>query len=198
MATQVPPKKGTEYTFEHALVSQATTERFQTSITIAASTGTADVRVSKDGGAFANITTNPTEIGTSGVISVTLSADEMDADRIAVLFSDQADDEWCDSLVIIHTVTSHQMDDLLADITADLNKIADHVIRRTFQNACDSSDGDSKTGRSLLGAIAKLVNKIEASGGTLTVYEDDDSTSLYTQSITTSADADPITVLDTT
>lgn len=83
-------------------------------------------------------------------------------------------------------------------VAAAANKIADHTIRRTFQNACDSSDGDTKTGRSLLGAIAKLVNKVASSGGTLTVYEDDDVTSLFTQSVTTDSGADPITELDTT
>lgn len=81
---------------------------------------------------------------------------------------------------------------------AGANKIADHTIRRTFQNACDSADGDAKTGRSLLGAIAKLVNKIQSAAGTLTIYEDDDTTSLFTQTITTDAGADPVTVLDTT
>jgi len=85
-----------------------------------------------------------------------------------------------------------------ASIATDAgNKVADHVIRRTFQNACDSANGDTKTGRSLLGAIAKLVNKLAASGGTLTIYEDDDTTALLTQSITTSAAAEPITELDT-
>jgi hypothetical protein len=77
------------------------------------------------------------------------------------------------------------------------NKIADHTIRRTFENACDSVDGDTKTGRSLLGGIGKLVNKITSSGGTLTIYEDDDTTSLFTQSVTTDSGADPITELDT-
>ena len=85
------------------------------------------------------------------------------------------------------------------DLTdAECNKIADHTLRRTFQNACDSSDGDTKTFRSLLGAVAKLVNRVVASGGTLTIYEDDDSTSLGTQSVTTNAGADPITELNTT
>jgi hypothetical protein len=86
-----------------------------------------------------------------------------------------------------------------AEIAASgANKIADHTIRRTFQNACDSSDGDTKTYRSLLGAIGKLVNRIVSSGGTLTIYEDDDTTSLGTQSVTTDSGADPITELDTT
>ncbi|HUW32511.1 MAG TPA: hypothetical protein VM223_12945 [Planctomycetota bacterium] len=77
------------------------------------------------------------------------------------------------------------------------NKVADHTIRRSFANAAASSDGDVKSFRSLLGAIAKLVNKIIASGATLTVYEADDMTALGTQTITTDSGADPITVLDT-
>jgi hypothetical protein len=80
---------------------------------------------------------------------------------------------------------------------AGANKIADHTIRRSFQNACDSSDGDTKSFRSILGAIAKLVNKVAISGSTLTIYEDDDSTALGSQTITTDSGADPISELDT-
>ena len=76
------------------------------------------------------------------------------------------------------------------------SKIADITIRRTFANAAASSDGDTKTGRSLLGAIAKATNKWSISGATLTVYESDDSTSLFTQTVTTTA-GNPITALDT-
>ncbi len=77
------------------------------------------------------------------------------------------------------------------------NKIADHAIRRTFANAQASSDGDTKNFRSLLGAIGKLVNKVSISGSTLTITEEDDTTSLGTQTITTDAAADPITAVDT-
>jgi hypothetical protein len=80
---------------------------------------------------------------------------------------------------------------------AGANKLADHVIRRTFQNACDSSDGDPKNVRSLLGATGKAVNRLAASGGTLTIYEDDDTTPLGTQTITTDAGASPIIELNT-
>lgn len=82
--------------------------------------------------------------------------------------------------------------------TAAGNKIADHILRRSWQSACDSANGDTKAFRSLLGSVAKLVNKVAVSGGTLTVYEDDDTTSLGTQSVTTDSGADPITALDTT
>lgn len=86
----------------------------------------------------------------------------------------------------------------LLDITAALaNKIADHTIRRTFANARASSDGDAVTFRSLLGAIAKLVNRWNISGSTLTVYAEDDATSIGTQTATGDASAEPITQLNT-
>lgn len=86
----------------------------------------------------------------------------------------------------------------LSDITTALgNKIADHVLRRTFANARASSDGDAVSFRSLLGAIAKLVNRWRISGTTLTVYAEDDTTSLGTQALTGTAGADPITEVDT-
>ncbi len=87
------PKKGVAFSFPMRLWSQADTDLVQTSVTLAAG----DVQVSKDGGAFANIATLPTEIGTSGVLVVSLSADEMDVDHYtAVRFHDAAGDEWCD------------------------------------------------------------------------------------------------------
>jgi len=81
--------------------------------------------------------------------------------------------------------------------SATANKVADHALRRGFASAAASSDGDAKSFRSLLGAIAKLVNRIAAAGSTLTVYEADDTTALGTQTITTDSGASPITVLDT-
>lgn len=77
------------------------------------------------------------------------------------------------------------------------NLIADHTIRRTFANAKASSNGDTKTGRSLLGAIAKLVNKFSITGSTATITEEDDSTALFTQTVTSDSGADPVTALDT-
>lgn len=99
MASSLPPVKGSAFTFDVSLVSQADTDVFKTSCTLAAG----DIQVSKDGGAFANITTLPTEIGTSGVLPVALSATEMNADRVTVRFHDAAGDEWQDALVTIYT-----------------------------------------------------------------------------------------------
>lgn len=80
-----------------------------------------------------------------------------------------------------------------ADVSAAAaNKIADHILRRALATALASSDGDTKTFRSLAGAVAKLVDRIVSSGGTLTIYEPDDTTSLGTQALTTDAAAEPI------
>lgn len=86
---------------------------------------------------------------------------------------------------------------LTAISTTLRNQIADNVIRRTFANAAASADGDTKTERSLLGAIARLVNRSAIVGATLTVYEADDTTALFTQTLTTDAAADPVVEADT-
>lgn len=80
---------------------------------------------------------------------------------------------------------------------ASANKIADHVLRRSWATAAGSADGDALAFRSLLGAVAKLVNRVGISGATLTVYEDDDLTALGTQAVTSDAAAEPITQVNT-
>jgi hypothetical protein len=87
-----------------------------------------------------------------------------------------------------------------ADVDAALaNKLADHTIRRAAANARASSDGDAPTFRSMLGAISKLCNKLDAviNAGKLTMYQEDDATQFATQTLTTDAAAEPITVVDT-
>lgn len=82
---------------------------------------------------------------------------------------------------------------------ATATKIADYVLRRGYAAARASSDGDAVAFRSLLGAIAKQVNKIDASGGSnLLIKHEDDSTTFGTQAMTGDAGADPIVTLDTT
>ena len=81
---------------------------------------------------------------------------------------------------------------------ATANQIADHVIRRSWANVETSSDGDTIAFRSLLGAVAKLVNRVAISGTDLLTYRDDDTTVLGTQALTTDASAEPITAIDTT
>jgi len=134
MATQTPPKRGTAYTTYCWLISQSNPLLFQTSVTLAAG----DVTVSKDGGAFNNITTLPTEIGTTGCLAVSLSAAEMTADTVAIRFRDAAGDEWCDLSIVLHTAVV-EIDDL-----PTATEIADAVL---------SPDGE------LLRALLTPINK---------------------------------------
>jgi len=130
MATALPPVKNSTFSFEIALVDQSDTDVFKTSVTLAAG----DVQVSKDGAAFANIASLPSEIGTSGVLTVALSSDEMNADRVVVLFHDAAGDEWQDAVVTIYTTAQTldtidtNVDSILADTGTDGVVLADDAI----------------------------------------------------------------------
>jgi len=116
-----PPKKNTAFTFHTALVSQADTDIFKTSPTLAAG----DITVSIDGGNYANIGTLPTQIQSSGVLPVALTAAEMNGDVISVKFVDASGAEWQDQLVTIIT-DAYQISDIetLTDgIEADTTEI---------------------------------------------------------------------------
>ncbi len=116
MATYIPAKRATEYIFYLGLVSQSTGQ-FQASATLAAG----DVKVSKDGGALANLTTLPavTPAG-SKIVKVTVSSTEMTADNVALVFSDAAGAEWDEVIVNIQTA-ANQIDDLSARLPAALS-----------------------------------------------------------------------------
>ena len=109
MSSSFPPKRNVSFSFYTSLVSQAAPAAFQTNPTLA----TGDVKVSKDGGAFANLGTlaTVTPAGSKSV-KVQLSAAEMNAEDVLVLFSDAAGAEWCDKLVSIRTGL-RQIDDLV-------------------------------------------------------------------------------------
>jgi hypothetical protein len=107
MPSYVPAKKNTELIFYMGLVSQSTGQ-FQANPTLAAG----DCKVSKDGGALANLSTLPAVTpAASKMVKVTLSSTEMDADNVTLVFSDAAGDEWDDVIINIQTA-ARQIDDL--------------------------------------------------------------------------------------
>jgi len=61
----------------------------------------------------------------------------------------------------------------------------------------DMSTVTGEATRSFLNSIRKLMNRWAIAGSTLTVYKENDSTVAYTQTVTGSAGADPITAIDT-
>lgn len=150
----------------------------------------ADTQYSVDGAAFSNTTNAPANEG-GGMWSLQLVAAEVNGARTAIKIEDAATKAVEDQALIIQT---------WGDDSAGLpfNAIADYVLRRGFQSMIDSSRGDAKSFRSLAGAVAKLVNRLYRSGSNLIITEDDDSTTLGTQAMTTNPSADQITDLDTT
>jgi len=121
MATYHTPKRGVAHKFYVSLVDQSNTKLLKANPTLAAG----DVQVSKDGGAFANITTLPSANPASGrSLMVNLSATEMTADNVVVQFVDAAGAEWCDLFVNLQT-TARQIDDLAYPATTGRSLLVD-------------------------------------------------------------------------
>jgi hypothetical protein len=96
-----PPKKGEDFVLYVALQDAADPKAFKSSPTIASG----DFKVSKDGGALANLTTLPAVTPSGSVlVKIELSATEMTADSVAVVGIDQTSPkEWADFVLTIPT-----------------------------------------------------------------------------------------------
>lgn len=96
-----PPKKNEDFIVYIALRSAADPQSFQSNPTIASG----DFKVSKDGGALANLATLPSVEPASSIwVKITLSSTEMNADTVAVQCIDQtATKEWADYAFCIPT-----------------------------------------------------------------------------------------------
>lgn len=124
------------------------------------------------------------KIASGAITAAKLASSAITADKIA-----------SDAITAAKIATGAIASDEIAASAA--NKIADHVMRRATSNIEGSSDGDTLDDRSLYGAVAGLVHKTDISDGSnLKKYQSDDSTLLVTIPITTSASADPVTVID--
>ena len=98
-----PPVRGEDFKAQFCLTDMANPGSFKSSPTIAAG----DFKISKDGGAFANLNTLPAVTPAAGVaVEFILSATEMTADYIIVVAIDQTTPkEWADySFSIVTTV----------------------------------------------------------------------------------------------
>lgn len=118
------PKKGVAYDFYDGVLSVGNSGTFQNNPTIA----TGDFKISKDDGAFTNLATLPavTPAGSS-TIKFSLSATEMNADKIAIQGIDAAGDEWTEFKAFIDNTVSN-IDDLslasaLSTAQSDLDKL---------------------------------------------------------------------------
>lgn len=99
-----PPVKNEDFVIQIGLEDYANPGNLKSSPTIAAG----DFKVSKDGGALANLTTLPVVAPAASVcVTITLSATEMNADVVTVVWQDQtAPKEWVDDLISIPTTAA--------------------------------------------------------------------------------------------
>ena len=106
-----PPVKGEDFITGIALMDMSNSGRMKASPTIASG----DFRISKDGGAWAFLATLPSVEPTSGSpdegydyrVKITLSATEMNADNVFVIWHDQTDPpEWADGFLAIVTTSA--------------------------------------------------------------------------------------------
>lgn len=98
-----PPKRGEDFQVQVSLEDYANPGNLRANPTLAAG----DVKITKDGGATANLNTLPTVSPASGVfVTLLLSATEMTADMVSVSFIDQTSPkEWADLVISIPTTS---------------------------------------------------------------------------------------------
>jgi len=96
-----PPRKNEDFVIQIALEDFVSPGSFKSNPTIAAG----DFKVSKDGGALANLTTLPTVAPAgSALVTITLSNTEMNADVVTIIAVDQTSPkEWADLVISIPT-----------------------------------------------------------------------------------------------
>jgi hypothetical protein len=117
------PKKGTAWQIDIPFFSVSTLGVLTTPTIVAG-----DITIRKDEGIAANITALPAPVG--NLVPITLSATEMNADRIYVVGHDQTiPQEWVDWSITI-TTTAKTLDDISADVWDQL--MENHTITGSF------------------------------------------------------------------
>lgn len=134
-------KYGVQTNIEFELVEYPTSS-LKSGLTVAGGTIAAgDIQISKDGSAFANATNTATvaEIGTSGIYSLVLTADEMSAARICIRIVDQtATKLWHDVVIWIETYGTENADMDVDDFKADVTNLDVAVSTRAPANEYDT------------------------------------------------------------
>lgn len=176
------PKRGVAYSFPRGLYDATTGGHFRVNPTIAPG----DFKLSKDGGAFVNLTTLPiVSPAGSPVVLFQLTAAEMTADRLTILGIDQAGTEWTEFMehILPETQTVEDMPSAV--------EVADAVLTRDWTAVAGPPPAFS-----LWNAVRFLRNAWTLMPGTpprLHVKTEDGSTDAWVRNVTTDAIAEPIT-----
>ena len=89
------------------------------------------------------------------------------------------------------TTDTHFARDLVVGMdSVGRDEVADSVLTRDWTSVT------GEAARSMLNALRILRNKMSITGSTVTVTEEDDTTTAWTGALTTSASAEPITAMD--
>lgn len=160
MATYVPAKRATAWIGYIALVSQADTKLLKSNPTIAAG----DFKVSKDGGALANLTTLPAVTPASSVmVKIDLSATEMTADNVTVVCIDAAGAEWCDLAFNLQTA-ARQIDDLAYPATSGRSMVVDAagLVDANAVKVGPTGSGTAQTAGDIIGDTNDIQGRLPA------------------------------------
>lgn len=94
-------KRNISTQFEFELVESGSSN-FKSGITFTAG----EIKISKDGGNFANSNNLPSEVNTpSGIYKILLTAEETNADRICIKIVDSEPKAWHDTVLWVDTVS---------------------------------------------------------------------------------------------
>lgn len=201
---QIEHKKNTTYYLAFPMIDATSPQSFASGETVA------DTAYYKDGaGVWTTlpITDTVSEIGSTGMYEVDLSAAEMNHDQVIIKMTstNSADTAFLfnlNTLALDDVSTSTDLATAQADLdtitgasgvvisAATANEIADATLNRDMSAVSDTN------ARTPLNALRFLRNKYSVAGSTLTVTKEDDSTSAWTSTLTSDAAADPVTGSD--
>lgn len=141
---------------------------------------------------------NPATVASGGITTSSFAAGAIDASALAsnaITAAKIAANAITATQLATDSITSAQLAagaiDASVLATDAVTKIADGLLTRNLASVTNPA------ARSLYWALSKLVNKISIAGSTLTITDTDDSTAVFTQTVTTSPSAEHITALDT-
>jgi hypothetical protein len=145
MTSYVTPKKNSAFITYIGLPDYANQGRLKSGATIASG----DFKVSKDGGAFANLTNLP--VATSQGVQLSLTSTEMNADNVTIACVDQTSPpEWCDTIVNVQT-SARQVDDLAYPATSGRSMVVDAsgLVDANTVKVGPSGSGTAQTARDI-------------------------------------------------
>lgn len=135
-----------------------------------------DSEVSKDGGTFADATSEATEIATaSGMYYLDLTATEMNANTVAIIIKTSTAGAKTTPIVLYPAEAG------------DWNQLADDLLKRDIDQVEVAA-----AAHSLATAILKAVSRVLVDGANLKTYQTDGATVKLTQAIATDPNNAPI------